>query len=121
SEGSEAMKPTLVLESGGGRHAGAARRAEAGLRSVALPLGVAGVITVAVLVAAGAAFPPGVAFVLLVAAVAACVNRVALFSSELSTTGEAAVLFTAVVVFRRDAPLLGPVLVALFVGPADLL
>lgn len=115
------MKPTLALESGSGRCDGAAHRGEAGLRSVALPLGGAAAVAVGALVAAGASLPPAVAFALLVVAVAACVNRVALFSSELSTTGEAAVLFAAVVVFRRDAPLLGPVLVALFVGPTDLL
>src|SRR2546428_699437 len=35
------MKPTVVLETGSGRHDAAVRRAEAGLRSVALPLGAA--------------------------------------------------------------------------------
>jgi hypothetical protein len=60
--------------------------------------------------------------VLLLAIVAAlCVNRFALFPNEHAATAEAAVLLAAVVGFRSDAAFLGPLAVALLVGPLDAL
>ena len=50
---------------------------------------------------------------------AVTVNRGAFFPTELVATAEAAVLFAALVGFSRDAALLGPLIVALAVGPLD--
>jgi hypothetical protein len=47
------------------------------------------------------------------------VNRYTFFPSELAVTSESAVLLAAVVVFRDDAPFLGPWCVAALVGPVD--
>jgi hypothetical protein len=49
------------------------------------------------------------------------VNRFALFPSEMAATAEAAVLLAAVTGFRDDAPLLGPLVLGLLVGPLDVL
>jgi hypothetical protein len=73
----------------------------------------------AVLVARGDLLPRAAPTVALVILLAITVNRGALFSTELMATAEAAVLFAAVVGFRRDAALLGPLIVALAVGPLD--
>jgi hypothetical protein len=67
----------------------------------------------------GASWPPALPTVALVVVLALAVNRGAFFSTELVATSEAAVLFAAVVGFRHDAALLGPLLVALSVGPLD--
>src|SRR4029077_444799 len=50
-----------------------------------------------------------------------CVNRFALFPTEHASTAEAAVLLAAVVGFRDDAVFVGPLIVALLVGPLDAL
>ena len=66
--------------------------------------------------------PPRPGPILLLALAAAlCVNRFALFPSEHAATAEAAVLLAAVVGFRDDAVFLGPLLVAILVGPLDAL
>ncbi len=71
------------------------------------------------LVATGAASPRLLPLVGLCVAVAIAIQRCAVFSSELAVTAESAVLFAALVVFRRDAPYLGPLLVAVSTGPLD--
>src|SRR4051794_15553942 len=71
--------------------------------------------------AAGAPLPPIGPVLLLAVAAALCVNRFALFPSEHAATAEAAVLLAAVVGFRADAAILGPLVVALLVGPLDAL
>jgi hypothetical protein len=70
---------------------------------------------------AGAAVPTPGPVLLLALALALCVNRFAFFSSEQAATAEAAVLVAAVVGFRSDAAWLGPLAVALLVGPLDAL
>ncbi|MDQ1431473.1 MAG: hypothetical protein QOF40_2075 [Actinomycetota bacterium] len=72
-----------------------------------------------VLVALGEALPSPGPVLLLALVVALCVNRFALFPSEQAATAEAAVLLAAVVGFRGSAPWLGPLCVALLVGPLD--
>jgi hypothetical protein len=74
-----------------------------------------------VLLAAGAALPTLGPILLLAIAAGLCVNRFALFPSEHAATAEAAVLLAAVVGFRGDAAFLGPLAVALLVGPLDAL
>lgn len=69
----------------------------------------------------GAPLPRPGPILLLTLAAALCVNRFALFPSEHAATAEAAVLLAAVVAFRSDAPFLDPLVVALLVGPLDLL
>src|SRR4051794_19103630 len=71
--------------------------------------------------AAGAPLPPIAPVLLLAVAAALCVNRFALFPSEHAATAEAAVLLAAVVGFSGDAAILGPLTVALLVGPLDVL
>ena len=73
------------------------------------------------LVVAGAARPPVGPILLLAIAAALCVNRFVLFPTEHAATAEAAVLLAAVVGLRGDAPYLGPLVVALLVGPLDAL
>ena len=73
------------------------------------------------LVAAGAEPPPPGPVLLLSIAVALCINRFAFFTSEQAATAEAAVLLAAAVAFRADAAFLGPLFVALLVGPLDTL
>jgi hypothetical protein len=85
-----------------------------GLCSAALGNGV-------VLVATGSPLPAIGPVLLLAVAAALCVNRFALFPSEYAATAEAAVLLAAVVGFRADAPYLGPLAIALLVGPLDAL
>jgi hypothetical protein len=91
------------------------------VRAFGTTLCVAAVGAGVVLLAVGAPVPsPGP--VLLLALVAAlCVNRFALFPTEHAATAEVAVLVAAVVGFRDDAVLLGPLFVALLVGPLDAL
>lgn len=69
----------------------------------------------------GAQLPRPGPVLLLALAAALCVNRFALFPSEHAATAEAAVLLAAVVGFRDDAVFLGPLLVAILVGPLDAL
>jgi len=87
--------------------------------SVAL-LGVAVAVGVTLLALGAPAPAPGPVLLLALAA-ALCVNRFALFPSEHAATAEAAVLLAAVVGFRDDAAFLGPLVVALLVGPLDAL
>ena len=82
-------------------------------------LALAGVAVLIVLVARGASLPPLVPTVLLVVVVALCIGRVALYPSELAATAELAVLLCAVTAFRESAPVTGPLLLALLVGPLD--
>ena len=71
------------------------------------------------LVGRGDPLPPAAPTLALVVVLAIAVNRGAFFPTELMATAEAAVLFAAIVGFRRDATLLGPLIVALAVGPLD--
>ena len=73
------------------------------------------------LIAAGALRPAPGPVLLFALAVALCVNRFVLFPSEQATTAEAAVLLAAVIGLRDDAVFLGPLAVALLVGPLDTL
>lgn len=75
----------------------------------------------AVLVTRGEPWPPPGPVVGLAVLLAIAVNRGAFFPTELMATAEAAVLFTAVVGFHTDSVLLGPLVVALAVGPVDAL
>ena len=72
------------------------------------------------LLASGAPAPALGPVVLLVAVVAFSVNRYTFFPSELAVTAESAVVLAAVVSFSSDAPLLGPLVVAMAVGPVDM-
>jgi len=71
------------------------------------------------LVTAGQRWPPAGTMVLFALLAWFAVNRYTFFPSELAVTSESAVLLAAVVVFHRDAPLLGPWCVAALVGPLD--
>jgi hypothetical protein len=73
------------------------------------------------LAALGETLPPPGPVLLLALVVALCINRFAFFSSEIAATAEVAVLTAAVVAFRDDAWVLGPLAVALLVGPLDTL
>jgi hypothetical protein len=73
----------------------------------------------AALVRLGAPLPPVGAVAVLVLLLGVAVNRGTFFPTELVATAEAAVLFAAVVGFRSDAAWLGPLVVALAVGPLD--
>ena len=82
-------------------------------------LALVGVAVLIVLVARGASLPPLVPTVLLVVVVALCIGRVALYPSELAATAELAAVLCAVTAFRESAPVTGPLLLALLVGPLD--
>lgn len=82
-------------------------------------LALVAVAAFAVLVATGGGVPPLVPVLLLVVVLALCVNRVALYPSDLAATAELAVLLCAVVAFRDVAPVTGPLLLGLVVGPLD--
>jgi len=74
------------------------------------------------LLAVGDAARPSVGPVLLLGCVLLlAVNRFALFPNEHAATAEAAVLLAAVVGFRDHAAFLGPLVLALLVGPLDML
>src|SRR5215207_3613400 len=74
------------------------------------------------LLAVGDAAWPSVGPVLLLGCVLLlAVNRFALFPNEHAATAEAAVLLAAVVGFRDHAAFLGPLVLALLVGPLDML
>ncbi len=75
--------------------------------------------TTVALLGAGAARPSlGVCFALAVP-LALCMNRFVFFPNEVGVTAEAAVLFAAVVAFRAESPVLGPLVLALLVGVLD--
>lgn len=67
----------------------------------------------------GARLPPFGAYVVLALPLAVCMNRFVFFPNEVGATAEAAALFAAIVGFRSESPLLGPVLLALLVGVLD--
>ena len=79
---------------------------------VALGVGIA-------LTTAGQRWPPAGMVVVFAVLSWFAVNRYTFFPSELAVTSESAVLLAAVVVFHRDAPLLGAWCVAALVGPLD--
>ena len=81
-----------------------------GLLAVALAVGACGVI-------AGSPRPSLGASLLFAVLVALYMNRFVLLANEVGVTAEVAVLFATFVVFRGDAPWLGPLLIALLVGP----
>ena len=81
-------------------------------------LAVALLVTVALLLA-GASLPPAGVLLLLAVPLALCMNRFVFFPNEVGVTADAAVIFAAVVGLRGDAVWLGPLLVALLVGPLD--
>jgi hypothetical protein len=89
------------------------------VRAFALGLGIGAVGAGVALLAAGSSRPALGPVLLLAVATALCVNRFALFPSEHAATAEAAVLLTAVVGFHATAPYLGPLAIALLVGPLD--
>ena len=80
---------------------------------------VAAAVVGVALVAAGEPLPSLVPVLLLAVLVALSVNLGALFPSEFSATADVALLFAAVVGFAIDAPLLGPFVVGLLMGPLD--
>jgi hypothetical protein len=73
------------------------------------------------LLAAGASLPPVLPVLGLAAIAGLCVNCEVFFPSELASTAESAAIFAAVVGLHAASPLLGPLGVALAVGPLDLL
>jgi hypothetical protein len=91
------------------------------IRIFSLALCSAALTAGAALLAAGAELPAPGPVLLLALAAALCVNHFVLFPTEHAATAEAAVLFAAVVGFRDDAAFLGPLVVALLVGPLDVL
>jgi hypothetical protein len=99
------------------RSAAAPRR----VRFFSLGLCATAVAAGAALVASGAPVPALGPVLVLALAAALCVNRFVLFPSEHAATAEAAVLLAAVVGFRGDAVVVGPLVVALLVGPLDAL
>jgi hypothetical protein len=92
-----------------------------GARVVALGTLAIATTTGVVLVGAGAAPPPWLPVLALLAIVAITVNRGAFFPTELAATSEVAVLVAAIAGFHGDAAVLGPLVVALAVGPLDVL
>lgn len=71
------------------------------------------------LLAGDAELPPLSACVVLAVPLTLCMNRFVFFPNEVGATAEAATLFAAIVGFRSESPLLGPVLLALLVGLLD--
>jgi hypothetical protein len=80
---------------------------------------VLGVGAALLLLARGEALPPLGACLVLALPLTLCMNRFVFFANEVGATAEAATLFTAIVVFRSESPVLGPVLLALLVGALD--
>lgn len=80
---------------------------------------VASVVGVAILVARGSQLPAAGAVLLLAVPMALVINRFVFFPNETGFTADAAVLFAAILLFRDDAVLLGPLALALLVGPLD--
>jgi hypothetical protein len=80
----------------------------------------AGALAVVVVLAAeGAAWPPPGPLLLLALPLALCINRFVFYVNEVGVTGDAAVVFAAIVGFRHHAVWLGPLLLALLAGPLD--
>jgi hypothetical protein len=101
---------------------GCSERPPARLRRVsayAIGLLVAACCVCGGLLVIGARVPPLGAFVLLALPLTVCMNRFVFFANEVGVTAEAATLFAAIVGFRSDSPLLGPLLLALLVGALD--
>jgi hypothetical protein len=82
-------------------------------------LAAVGLAVLVALVAGGGHAPPLVPSLLLVLVLALCVGRMALYPSEIAATAELAVLLCAVTAFRSEAPVTGPLLLGLLVGPLD--
>ncbi len=96
------------------------RRDPPAVRGLGVALFLLGAAAAVACVLTGAPLPPLAPVVLLAGVLAFCVNRYTFFPSELAVTAEAAVVLAAVVAFSGDAPLLGPLVVAGLVGPADM-
>jgi hypothetical protein len=80
----------------------------------------AGALAVVVVLAArGAAWPSPGPLLLLALPLALCINRFVFYVNEVGVTGDAAVVFAAIVGFRHHAVWLGPLLLALLAGPLD--
>jgi len=74
---------------------------------------------VVVLVASGSPLPaPGLLLVLAIP-LALCMNRFLYFPNEIGVTADAAVIVAAMVAFGDDAVWVGPLVLALLVGPLD--
>ena len=82
-------------------------------------LGLVGLAVFVTLVATGSALPPLAPTLLLALVLGLCIGRVALYPSGLAASAEVAVLLCAVTAFRDSAPVTGPLLLALLVGPLD--
>lgn len=96
-----------------------ARPVPARARVYACSLAVLALVLLGVLIATGEPLPaPGWVLVLALP-LAWCMNRYVFFPNEIGVTADAAVLFAAMVVFRDDAQWVGPLLLALLVGPLD--
>ncbi len=95
------------------------RHSTGAVRVYAVALLVVALGATAGLAAAGASFPAPGLLLLLAIPLALCMNRFVFFPNEVGVTADAAVVFAAMVGFRGDAPWLGPLLVALLVGPLD--
>jgi hypothetical protein len=76
-------------------------------------------VAVAVLVSTGSPLPAPGTLLLLALPLALCMNRFLFFPNEIGVTADAAVVFAAMVVFANDAVWLGPLVLALLVGPLD--
>jgi hypothetical protein len=98
-----------------------ARTHSRAVRSFAALVGAAALGAALLLAIDGAAWPPPGPVLLLSLVLLLAVNRFALFPNEHAATAEAAVLLAAVVGFRADAAFLGPLVLALLVGPLDML
>jgi hypothetical protein len=98
----------------------APRRDPPAVRRLGVVLALVTAAVATAFVVGGASWPPLAPVALLAAVLAFCVNRYAFFPSELAVTAEAAAVLAAVVAFSRDAPLLGPLVVAVLVGPVDM-
>jgi hypothetical protein len=72
-----------------------------------------------VLFAGGGALPPLGACLVLAVPLTLCMNRFVFFPNEVGLTAEAATLFTAIVAWRSESPVLGPMVLALLVGLLD--
>lgn len=68
---------------------------------------------------AGARWPMPASVLLLAVPLVWCMNRYVLFPNELGVTADAAVIAAAMLVYRGDAPWLGPLVIALLVGVFD--
>ena len=97
----------------------AAARDPVAVRLLSGALAVSAVAIGAALLGSGSSLP-SIGPVLLLASIAAlCINRSVFYLSEQAATAEAAVLLAAVTAFEGSAPWLGPLVVALLMGPLD--